>query len=124
MAVAPGTPSARFDGAARAYSVSRYLCWPSGGQGPAYFASPKPLAACTAPVGTRPAAMPVLAGSRPATTQWTKSVASRSTREMASSFVLAGTPLQEMAGDVSAPLHVYWASMNPPSTQGAVTTNP
>ena len=82
------------------------MCWPSGGHGPLYFDSPKPLAAWTAPAGTRPAAMPVLAGSRPATTQCTKLSASRSTSEMASSCVLAGTPLHEMAGDVSAPLHV------------------
>src|SRR5215211_3519573 len=29
-----------------------------------------------------------------------------------------------MAGDVSAPLHVYCASMKPPSGHGAVTTKP
>src|SRR4051812_46132287 len=77
-----------------------------------------------APAGTRPAAMPVLAGSSPATTQWTKLSAARSTNEMASSWVFAGTPSHEMAGDVSAPLHVNWASMNPPSAQGAVTVKP
>jgi hypothetical protein len=43
---------------------------------------------------------------------------------MASSWVLSGTPVQEMAGDVLAPLHVYWASMNPPSVHGAEATKP
>src|SRR4051794_17996797 len=68
--------------------------------------------------------MPVLAGSIPATTQCAKSEASMSTKLSANSLVSGGTPLHEMAGDVSAPLHVYGGSMTPPSSQAVVTPNP
>src|SRR5262249_19822832 len=82
------------------------------------------LRAGMAPAGTLAAARPVLAGSRPATTQCTKSSASRSVKARASSLVSAGTPDHETAGDVLAPRHVYWLSIAAPSAHGVVMVMP
>src|SRR6266511_2550739 len=89
---------------------------PLSGQGPLYSET------STAPGGTWPSAMLVVAGSMPVSTQCTKPPASGSSTTSASFCAPPGTPLHDSGGETSSPLQLYFRRIAPPAWNAELRT--